>query len=166
MFTTSLVALPVAVLAFISFPDPVVASGWGVAFVTFIMAAFERYKNHKAQAKRETKAAGEAELLSDAKMHAERADILRKLADDNLVLYKQEHEEHKRTRDFWHEKSGEFQATLTTCQEKLADFQARPDLTKVMQSIEANSETSVQILKGIREIIDFIRQKDSSLQKV
>lgn len=136
-------------------PDLTTAAGWGVAIISAIFGAAEYAKNRK----RNIKTDQETQLLSDAKVFEERARILLKLADDNLALYKNEHGEHIATRQYWHTKATEYQATLSACQEQLAELKSRPDLSDVMGFIRQQAQTSVEILMGIKEILVAIKDQ-------
>lgn len=129
-------------------------AAYTAAFIGLCGAVFERLRNKK----KEDKTEAEKNLLSDARMFQERGEILKTLADDNLSLYKAEHEDHKKTRDYWHEKASEFQTTLAKCQVQIEEFKSRPDLTQVVKYIEAQSATSVAILGGIRDILEQIKR--------
>lgn len=116
-------------------------------------AVYERLKS----AKRTEKTEIESSLLTDARMFQDRATMLEGLAVDNLKLYTDEREEHKRTREYWHEKASEFQAALSKSQLIIEDYKSRPDLTAIMKHIESQATTSIAILNGIRDIMEQLK---------
>lgn len=133
--------------------SPQVTAGWIVAAFTTFAAVFERLKSSKKEKKTEQENA----LLADAKFYQDRAEMFRKAAEDNLALYKQEHEEHQKTRDYWHGKAGEFQVTLLSCQEKLSEMTQRPDYSDILVFIKEQTETTGQILIGIKDILNALK---------
>lgn len=128
-------------------PDQITA--YVVGALGSIVAVVTYVRDMRRQAKTDT----ESELLSDAKMHRDRATMLQKTAEENLSLYYGEREEHKKTRDYWHSKASEFQASLLVAQEKIAELTARPDLTDILRCIENQSRMSTEILDGIKQIL-------------
>lgn len=134
-------------------PDQItayVAGGVGV-----VVALISAIRDMRRRAKTET----ESELLSDAKMHRDRAAMLQKTAEENLALYFSEREEHKKTRDYWHSKASEFQASLLVAQEKIAELTARPDLSDILNCIKSQSTMSTEILNGIKQILTTIENR-------
>lgn len=123
--------------------------------IGLIAAIIERWNAARRAAKTET----ETELLSDAKMHRDRATMLQKTAEENLALYHSEREEHQKTREYWHSKASEFQASLLVAQEKIAELTARPDLTDILNIIKGQSNTSLEILRGIQQILTAIETR-------
>lgn len=136
-------------------PDQLV--GWVAGAIGFCMAVYERLRTSKKQDKTEA----EQELVSDAKRQQERANLLGKSADENLELFKKEQAEHQRTRDFWHEKSGEFQNTLSKCQDKLAEVSARPDYSEMLLLLKKQGEHIERMLKVLErpEILASLQQR-------
>ena len=132
--------------------DPALIGSWIVTIVVSVGLALEKLKSRKKEKRTEQEDA----LVSDAKMFEARGTLLRKLADDNLELYKTEHTAHEATRKYWHDKANEFQTTLAMCQEKLAESQAKPDYSDLITFIKQQADTSVQILKGIEKILQVI----------
>lgn len=125
-----------------------------VAVICFGGATIQKFTAKK----KEDKTEAEKSLLSDAKMFQDRAEVLQKLAAENLNLYKAEHEDHKKTRDYWHDKASDFQSTLAKCQLQIEEFKSRPDLAQVVKHIEAQAATSVAILNGIRDVLEQIKK--------
>lgn len=121
--------------------------------LALIAAGYERFRKDK----RERKTQAEQDVVNDAKLFQERATILAKLAEDNAKLYETEHEEHKKTRLYWHAKANDFQATLSSCQDKLTEVQLRPDYTDLAKMIETQSETSTTILRAIQEVVGLLK---------
>jgi hypothetical protein len=129
-----------------------------VAAIALGAAVFERLKASKKSAKTEA----EQTLLSDAKMHEERAKMFQEVADQNKSLYIAEREEHQKTREYWHEKATEYQKTLSGCQERLAEFQAQPNFSEIVRFIQQQAETSTKILRGIEQVLEYIKIKIDS----
>lgn len=128
--------------------DPQTIAPWIAAAVAGTAAGFERWRGTRKE--KEVKV--DQALVSDAKLWRERAEVFEKVANDNLKAFKDEHEDHVKTRIFWHDKASEFQATLSACQEKLVDFQARPDFREMMEFLRLQSAHSLAIFEEIKQI--------------
>lgn len=139
--------------------DPDKVAAYVMAGGGILAAIWERMQTNKAKKKQVDKTEAEQTLLSDAKMHEERAKMFSDVAEQNKALYIAERNEHQKTREFWHEKASEFQTTLSNCQAKLAEFQAQPNFSEVVRYIQQQAETSVKILKGIEQILEFINKE-------
>lgn len=145
------VALSYKLLSVIT-PDVSIAgqsATWVATAIVFALSVLDKVKSSKER----NRVQKDTELLSESQMWKSKAEIMKTASEDNLKLYQAEREEHKKTRDYWHEKSSEFQTTLSKCQDKLLELEHRPNLTEVMRSIEHTAELSGKILEGIKEII-------------
>lgn len=129
------------------------AIAWSVSGIMFLYGVFQGVRN----ARRAKKTEIEETLLSDAKMHETRAEMLRKLADENMKLFTDEHEEHKKTRTYWHDRATADQEKLFNAQKALAESQARPDYSDILGLMEQQSKTLLQVLSGIRDILDHLK---------
>lgn len=127
-----------------------------ICFGTIGLAAggFERWQASRKKIRSEQ----EEMLLSDAKMHKERAETFKQMADESMKFFVDEREAHEKTREFHHAKATEAQNALLRCQESIAEYKMRPDLTEVMEFIKQQSVTSVEILGGIKAIITRLEQ--------
>jgi hypothetical protein len=132
------------------------AAAYISAIIFAVAAGYERFRSNKVV----TKTATDDAVLSDAKRQEERGNLMAKMADEYRSLYSKEAEEHIKTREFWHSKQGDHQTNLSKCQEKILELQARPDLTDILTSIRAQGEVSLQILEGIREVLQHITKPE------
>lgn len=135
-------------------PSPTELTAGAVAVICFCQAVYERLRNKKKEEKSDTEKA----LLSDAKMFQDRSEVLAKLAADNLTLYKTEKASHEKTRDYWHEKASQFQATLGACQVQIEEYKQRPDFSQILHHIEQQAEATTEVLRGIRDILAEIKR--------
>lgn len=133
-----------------------------VAFLGLCGAVYERLKSERKKQRSEA----ETELIADSKMYRERADALRQTAEENMKLYQDEHTDHQKTRDYWHEQSNNFQATMAKCQEQIAEYKARPDLAQVMRHIESQSNLNTQMLSGIQQILEQLKGLYAAFVKI
>lgn len=126
-------------------PDPAQVAAWIVAAVAGGAAAFERIRNAKHARQREES----ADLVSDAKAQAERAEMHAKLADEYKRLFEKEHAELQAYRDYVHDKQQKDQALLAASQERIQELQARPDFSDLFEHLKSQSDVSVKILAGM-----------------
>lgn len=123
---------------------------WVATIFVFGATVFEKIRTSKAR----EKVSQSSDLLSEAQMWRSKAEVMQKASTENFALYQAEREEHQKTREFWHNKSGEFQATLGKCQEQLQTANGRPDLSEILHRIEEQSRTQLEILGYIRTIVN------------
>lgn len=126
-------------------PVAVVAGIYGV--LATAAAAFERIRNAKNAAKRDEN----AELVSDAKKEAERAQIHSNRADEYKALWEREHAEYNAYRLATHKKSSDDQSTLLKAQERIAELQSRPDFSDLFEHLKAQSDLTVKIMEAMKE---------------
>lgn len=116
-------------------------------------AAFERMRNAKQAQKRDEN----AEAISDAKKHQERANAMAGLAEEWKKLFEQTHSELNAYRDYVHEKQQKDQLLLSASQERIQELQARPDFSDLFDHLKTQSDVSVQILAGMKEVLTSIK---------
>lgn len=140
--------------------EPAQAGAWIVAAVCGGAAAFERLNNIRVRRKHEQN----AEAISDARKHQERAEVMGKLADDYKALFEREHAELTKYRNEVHEKARKDVDLMMKKDERIMELQARPDFTDLFAHLEAQadhmraqSDVSVRILAGMEKMLDSIK---------
>lgn len=136
--------------------DPITAI---VAAICAIMAGYERFINRKKELRTESENA----LVSDAKMHQDRAEQFRKIADDNMKMYQDERDSHTSTRSYWHDKATKDQAALSEAQNQLAEYKSRPDFNVVVALMRQQSEALTHQAEASNHALTSI---DVSLSKL
>lgn len=122
--------------------SPQEGAQWFFTGLFALAAAYERYRNSRHKAKDQ----GEADELAEARRFRERAEMMGKLADQNLELYQNEHKEHVKARDYWHEKASKDQADLSAAQLNILELKSRPDYSEFLHILKDQGEAIKEIL--------------------